>query len=712
MAISRLGTVILLGTLLGALALPQAAIAQAPDEDLDGIADFDDNCTRLANPMQFDTDLDGFGNRCDPDLDGDCIVTLCEDPFDPLDPECLASGTDQGEIAANVGLTVTTGNPDADLDGDGLITAADVAIAIAFGGVSPGPSALAACGQDIGAVPASLAFGEVEIGSSIALVVQITNDASATADLVVRDLRITGDSSGEFILVAPLPSDLPLSVAPGASQDVTVRFDPSLEALATASLEVTSNDPDGVLGVNLAGRGVPAPIPLPNVDADPPALDFEDVDLGGWREEIVTVHNLGDADLTLTGGVALAIGSAPEFEIVTAPGAGTILVPGAMANVVVRFTPSAEPPVAGQLEIASDDPDEPLVIVDLVGRGRVVGPTCGDAVLELPEQCDDGNLDPGDGCGPDCRSETASAEGLTVDVEDNGDGTFDYLFVDDAGRPVVEIEGHDGLLDLGDLQIEQRDLLEEEPPLPGTVISIAGLDLAGATKSVFLPASNFLCALDTPDFLAGEAFGTFADRCLGETDGIRWSLFRGNVCGAGGPVAGRNRSGDEVAQVCEQVVHDDEPLARMSGFAHTSIVSLPHEVATIDVRPLTPRNRIAARPRFWIPVAILGSDGLEVRDVEDATLSFGPDGAEPLHGFVAVLDVNHDDVDDLLTVFRYGETGLPLGEGRACITGRIGGIPFVGCDAVEVFVPRCGMGLEPALLLPALFWLRRRRPTS
>ncbi|MES9976471.1 MAG: RHS repeat-associated core domain-containing protein [Candidatus Thiodiazotropha sp.] len=44
------------------------------DKDNDGIADSVDNCSLLANPDQVDTDGDGYGNRCDTDLNNDGVV--------------------------------------------------------------------------------------------------------------------------------------------------------------------------------------------------------------------------------------------------------------------------------------------------------------------------------------------------------------------------------------------------------------------------------------------------------------------------------------------------------------------------------------------------------------------------------------------------------------------------------------------------------------
>jgi hypothetical protein len=92
---------------------------------------------------------------------------------------------------------------------------------------------------------------------------------------------------------------------------------------------------------------------------------------------------------------------------------------------------------------------------------------------------------------------------------------------------------------------------------------------------------------------------------------------------------------------------------------------------------------------FLGKVAILGSPDFDVLDVDPATLAFGPNGAAPAREVRPRhrRDVNGDDALDLVVRFRYGETGLPLGESQACLVGVAGGHPFEGCDAVNVFSP-------------------------
>ena len=97
--------------------------AGGADTDQDGTEDACDNCTLVANAAQRDTDLDGYGNRCDADLDNDGLVTI----------------QDVVQFIAAFGTT----DPDSDFDGDGYVNFFDIIVFIQAYMAPPGPSSLA-----------------------------------------------------------------------------------------------------------------------------------------------------------------------------------------------------------------------------------------------------------------------------------------------------------------------------------------------------------------------------------------------------------------------------------------------------------------------------------------------------------------------------------------------------------------------------------------
>ncbi len=107
-----------LTALVGVLAVASMASA---DSDGDGIADSIDNCVNVANADQRDTDIDGYGNRCDPDFNNDRIV----------------NAIDLGELKQAFFST----EAEKDLNGDGLVNAIDLGIFKSYMFGAPGPGA-------------------------------------------------------------------------------------------------------------------------------------------------------------------------------------------------------------------------------------------------------------------------------------------------------------------------------------------------------------------------------------------------------------------------------------------------------------------------------------------------------------------------------------------------------------------------------------------
>ena len=89
-----------------------------------------------------------------------------------------------------------------------------------------------------------------------------------------------------------------------------------------------------------------------------------------------------------------------------------------------------------------------------------------------------------------------------------------------------------------------------------------------------------------------------------------------------------------------------------------------------------------------IPVSISSGPEFDVREIDPATLVFGPGGARPKHrasGHFGCGGVGSGGGrGDLVVHFGVQEVGLAVGDEMACVSGRtLGGRAFRGCDAIH-----------------------------
>lgn len=136
---------------------------------------------------------------------------------------------------------------------------ADSTLDVAFGAVVENPKVNAIeivsagtgdtpAGQ-LSASPQSLSFGNVAVGQTSRLAVQLTN--VGTAAVVVQSAAISGSQASQFT------HDLKESVtlAPGASAAITVTFAPTSNGNKTATLSITHSGVNSPLEVPLSGAG-------------------------------------------------------------------------------------------------------------------------------------------------------------------------------------------------------------------------------------------------------------------------------------------------------------------------------------------------------------------------------------------------------------------------------------------------------------------------
>jgi len=115
--------------------------------------------------------------------------------------------------------------------------------------------------------------------------------------------------------------------------------------------------------------------------------------------------------------------------------------------------------------------------------------------------------------------------------------------------------------------------------------------------------------------------------------------------------------------------------------------------ASIDIRPdgsddIKPVNPYS---NGVIPVAVLGSEGFDVADVDVTTLAFGPWGAGPDHDLTDewtyndhLQDVNMDGFMDLVGHYRTRETGIQCGDTEATLAFELmDGRPYAGTDEIR-----------------------------
>ena len=95
-----------------------------PDADGDGVCDDDDNCPNESNVDQRDLDLDGLGDACDDDIDGDGVPNA--DDCDPIDDAIIFGPGDScddndastvNDVYSAACICAGTSCPDADGDG-------------------------------------------------------------------------------------------------------------------------------------------------------------------------------------------------------------------------------------------------------------------------------------------------------------------------------------------------------------------------------------------------------------------------------------------------------------------------------------------------------------------------------------------------------------------------------------------------------------------
>ena len=203
----------------------------------------------------------------------------------------------------------------------------------------------------------SLAFGRQKVtsGASAAKIVTVSNDGAAP-------LSVSGASTGSSQFQPT--NGCSTAVAPGASCDISVVFDPSSTGAKTGTLSITTDG--GNRTVSLTGSGTQSAISAAS------RISYGSTALGSQTGKVLTVTNSGDAAMAV-GAVSVAGANARDFGMggaaVNPCRAGLTVPVGGSCRVGVTFRPRALGSRSATLRISADGAQH-LVALGGVGVDR------------------------------------------------------------------------------------------------------------------------------------------------------------------------------------------------------------------------------------------------------------------------------------------------------------------------------------------------------
>jgi hypothetical protein len=191
------------------------------------------------------------------------------------------------------------------------------------------------------------------VGQSTTILVAVTNCGTAPLSLnsaVSSDAVFTIDTT---LCAAP--------VAPNASCTLRVTFTPLAAVQSNAQLTLTTNAPFPVSTLQLSGTGVVPVISISGSTSFDPTL----VGQAAPAHQLF-IQNNGGAPLQID--LAHTTITGADFSF-TLPNCSAPLNPGAFCILTLNFTPQGTGTRSGTLTVASDDPVNPQVVLNLSGVG-------------------------------------------------------------------------------------------------------------------------------------------------------------------------------------------------------------------------------------------------------------------------------------------------------------------------------------------------------
>jgi hypothetical protein len=205
----------------------------------------------------------------------------------------------------------------------------------------------------LSAAPASLSFGNVQIGASQNQSDTLTNLGGTT--VTITQSAVTGSGFSVTGL------SLPVTLAAGQSSTFSVVFNPQAAGSVSGNLALTSDAADGPLNIAISGTGVAAG----SLTTNPASFTFGSVQVGSSQTQTETLTNSGGENITLS--QVSASGAGFSFSGLSLP---LTLAPNQSTTFGVVFGPTAAGASNGSLALTLSGSTTPINLA-LSGTGIV-----------------------------------------------------------------------------------------------------------------------------------------------------------------------------------------------------------------------------------------------------------------------------------------------------------------------------------------------------
>lgn len=227
--------------------------------------------------------------------------------------------------------------------------------------------------------PSALDFGTIATGTTKTLALTIKN--SGNSILTVNDISAPAAPFGYVF-----PPVFPISLLPGSTYTVTIRFSPAADGTYSQSLNVTSNASNGNPVVQLQGISATPNVTLPG------NIQFSSIGVNSTETKSFVIQNNGQIDVKI---LNFDIPQAP-FTILNLPQTPLTLSAGSTLVLQVRFAPSKEGSFSSDLKVLFEHDLTNTKNVNFSGTGTAQGAVSGGNILLTPMQLDFGVISKGD----------------------------------------------------------------------------------------------------------------------------------------------------------------------------------------------------------------------------------------------------------------------------------------------------------------------------